>query len=608
MLKEFRLVILAGLITCFQPLTAQKALTQRADSLYHIGVVLETKYGDSIKSIADEILKISSLSKYESGIVKAKILAAVYYAGRFKLDTAAVLLTACENFFTTNTWAVDSEDHGRVSYYKGEILYRKMALDEAEAYARHAMAVFKNIENEFMVGEVYSQLANIEVLRQNDPKVLDYFTKAYEAKLHARAEEGKLRKELSGIAFIYLKMGQFSRAEEYGRKALKIDLKAENPVNIVAGYNLMANIKFSLDQPDSALHYYTLSRGVAERSGNQMMIATTIFHTADLYTKLNRFVESNRLILPMLHNAKSSRSMMTEMVRAQCAYNYLKLKKYDSAIYLARISYQAYLRNSRKERVSEMAKILSESFQAKNRNDSAMHYLTVHYTLKDSLYSQENQRKLSSLYAEIETIGKQREIERLEKEQLIHTAQNRFLLLWLVLGGLSFAFILASIILFYHNQKKKHLLEKFQLEQELQSKNRNLHDQALKMIHMNNGLEEVEQALRKIRSEATIPSKEVLQVLSTLQINKSLEKEWDNFNDYFGSVHSGFFERLNKQFPATTIMEKRLAALIKMNLTNNEIAGILNIESSSVKMAKYRLKKKFGLADEQDIGHFFQAF
>jgi tetratricopeptide (TPR) repeat protein len=606
--KEFHLATLAILIALSQPLIAQKALTQKADSLYEIGIGLDPKFGDSIKALADRVLEISNHSKYDRGIVRGKILAAIYYGGKFKLDTTNILLNECEQFFATDMSLVDSHDHGRVSYYRGEVLYRKMALDEAEGYAKHAMSVFEKFEDDFMLGEVYSQLANIEVLRQNDPRVLEYFTKAYEAKLRGGVEEKRLRKELNGIAFIYLKMGQFSRAEEFGRKALKIEQQTKNPINLVATYNLLANIKFSLDQPDSALHYYSLARALAESTGNQIMIATMIFHTADLYTKLNRFEESNRLILPMLKNTTSPRSMMAEMVRAQCAYNYLKLKRYDSAIFFARISYNAYVKNNRKERVSEMAKILSESFQAKNRNDSAIHYLKMHYTLKDSLYSQENQRKLSSLYAEIETLGKQREIERLEKDQLVQMGRNRILMLGMILGAVSFVFILVSIILFYRNRKKKHLLEKLQLEQELHRRSRGLHDQALKMIHMNNGLAEIEQGLRKIRSEASIPSREVLQVLSTLQINKSLEKEWDNFNEYFGSVHVGFFEKLNRQFPTATITEKRLAGLIKMNLTNSEIAGILSIESSSVKMAKYRLKKKFGLSDELDIGQFFQTF
>lgn len=53
-----------------------------------------------------------------------------------------------------------------------------------------------------------------------------------------------------------------------------------------------------------------------------------------------------------------------------------------------------------------------------------------------------------------------------------------------------------------------------------------------------------------------------------------------------------------------SISEKRLAGLIRMDLTNREIAGILSIEDSSVKTAKHRLKKKLALTDEQNLYQF----
>jgi DNA-binding CsgD family transcriptional regulator len=90
-------------------------------------------------------------------------------------------------------------------------------------------------------------------------------------------------------------------------------------------------------------------------------------------------------------------------------------------------------------------------------------------------------------------------------------------------------------------------------------------------------------------------------------VNKTLEKEWENFNEYFGSVHGAFYEKINTKFPELSTSEKRLASLIKMNLTNREIASILNIESASVKMAKYRLKKKLNLEEEVDIQSFLQS-
>lgn len=43
------------------------------------------------------------------------------------------------------------------------------------------------------------------------------------------------------------------------------------------------------------------------------------------------------------------------------------------------------------------------------------------------------------------------------------------------------------------------------------------------------------------------------------------------------------------------------ASLIKMDLADREIASLVNIEASGIKMAKYRLKKKLQLSVEGDI-------
>jgi DNA-binding CsgD family transcriptional regulator len=44
-----------------------------------------------------------------------------------------------------------------------------------------------------------------------------------------------------------------------------------------------------------------------------------------------------------------------------------------------------------------------------------------------------------------------------------------------------------------------------------------------------------------------------------------------------------------------------------MGLENREIAMLLNIEVSSVKMAKYRLKKKFNIEESVSLRGYFET-
>ena len=54
-------------------------------------------------------------------------------------------------------------------------------------------------------------------------------------------------------------------------------------------------------------------------------------------------------------------------------------------------------------------------------------------------------------------------------------------------------------------------------------------------------------------------------------------------------------------------MELKVAAMVVMNMSNKEIAISRNMETSSVRVAKNRIKKKIGLpADIQLLDYFTQ--
>ncbi len=120
------------------------------------------------------------------------------------------------------------------------------------------------------------------------------------------------------------------------------------------------------------------------------------------------------------------------------------------------------------------------------------------------------------------------------------------------------------------------------------------------MIHRKNSLDEIEERIENLEG------KDKQKIESIINVNKALEKDWDNFNKYFGQVHANFFDALRQQYSTLTQSEERLSALIKMNLANNEIATLLNIEAKSVRMARYRLRKKFHLSEETDLNNFIQ--
>jgi len=70
---------------------------------------------------------------------------------------------------------------------------------------------------------------------------------------------------------------------------------------------------------------------------------------------------------------------------------------------------------------------------------------------------------------------------------------------------------------------------------------------------------------------------------------------------HFEQVHQHFFTRLKEACPDLSSAELKLCALIRLNLNMKESATILGISPTSVKTARYRLRKKLNLSQEESI-------
>ena len=77
------------------------------------------------------------------------------------------------------------------------------------------------------------------------------------------------------------------------------------------------------------------------------------------------------------------------------------------------------------------------------------------------------------------------------------------------------------------------------------------------------------------------------------------ENDWSDFRKVFDKLHYGFLPRLKLRHPDLTEGEKRLAVLIKLRLSNKEMARMLGISPNSIVKSRYRLKKKL-CPDKED--------
>ena len=118
----------------------------------------------------------------------------------------------------------------------------------------------------------------------------------------------------------------------------------------------------------------------------------------------------------------------------------------------------------------------------------------------------------------------------------------------------------------------------------------------------------LEQVDRLNRITNFVYATDIVQIQKELKAQLDLDKSWDNFKVHLEEVHDSFFEKLDTFFGKMSTNERKLAAYIKLGMSNYEIGKITGRSDEAIKKAIYRLKKKMRLNVSDDIRQFMITF
>ena len=244
---------------------------------------------------------------------------------------------------------------------------------------------------------------------------------------------------------------------------------------------------------------------------------------------------------------------------------------------------------------------------AGNYNE-ALNYMEQYMRVKDSLAREKYQHQLAELNVKYKTRERQQQIRQLELAKKQEQTRFYYLLIasaLLILALLAIGYVLVQKKKITQLQWEKMRLKAQNLSDELERKNKQLSEHALHMLQKNKILTSI---LNRLESLIEAPPGQDRAQLKKLQaeIRKMLraDKDWEELSRNFERINEDFVRKIHSVNPNITTHDLRLATLIKMNLTNKEIAQLLNINYQSVKNAQYRLKQKLKLAPGENIRTF----
>jgi phosphate/sulfate permease len=234
--------------------------------------------------------------------------------------------------------------------------------------------------------------------------------------------------------------------------------------------------------------------------------------------------------------------------------------------------------------------------------------------------------KIAETVAEVETV-----VENEIKEDISNTSAILYwieTLLLLVLIALLFYFfwlknakvkklelklkLLDEENLLKIDSLKKRLEEKSlhqeNLGKELKFRQNEMITMAMSIIRKNEFLDNLKKEVVKIKS--TVKDGETRASLNRLSLmitqDLSIDRDREKFQLLINEQNNNFIQRLCEAHPGLTDNEKRLIALLRLNLSSKEIASILNISPKSVEMNRYRLRKKLKVDPKINLNDFIR--
>lgn len=120
-------------------------------------------------------------------------------------------------------------------------------------------------------------------------------------------------------------------------------------------------------------------------------------------------------------------------------------------------------------------------------------------------------------------------------------------------------------------------------------------------------LDELSESVRREDAKAKITQK-IKAIRHDIQNNINEDEGWDKFEENFNLVYDNFMKRLTERFPDLKMNDRKLCAYLRMGLSSKEMASLLNTSVRSIETARYRLRKKLGMEQGDNLAGFIQSF
>jgi tetratricopeptide (TPR) repeat protein len=487
-------------------------------------------------------------------------------------------------------------------------------LDQAKKYYIEAADKYLQENKLFEHTRCRMVLGNIELARGQYYEAFEIYDACLPVALENNFEE-ILPHLYNNTGVVFLELKDYDQALPSLEKAFLMFESQGDSYSASHAANNLANIYHAQGEGERAIDRYLSLVPYYLKEGFWTNLAELYTSVSVIYADLGRdnkakeYIHLAQNILENNHdNFAGPSSMIEARVYSVAAGIEFKDKKYQPAIECARKSLQLAIPNQYQSPILHSARYMSNSFYALGLVDSAFVYSQLFIRYQDSAFNQKGINEISqlSLQKEFETKLMAAELESTKMNAELRQREIKYFV-----SVIFTIMLIGLLILLILNQRKKVKaallkkdnleLEQEKLQQQVSYKNKEL---ALNMMYLSEKNEFITSIARKLEGIKTDSRPEnrliIQQLINELRKNNQ-NNSWEEFEVRFMEVHADFYQALNTAFPTLTPNEKRLSAFLRLNMTTKEISAITHQSVASIKMARFRLRKKLNIDRDENL-------
>lgn len=470
-------------------------------------------------------------------------------------------------------------------------------------YIQLSEEITKDIDDDVVEANNNFKIGNIYFDKNVQDVSLDYYLKAYE--FYKKNDKLDRKYELeNNIAIVYAIYNNKDKALVYFNNLLSHYKQTKQVLQVGKTFNNIGNLYFNNNILDKAMYYYKKAYEVSKLLNDNKLNVFIYNNIARCYTLQKKYPEARNYFNVLLKLSDS----ITDNTTKAWVYNsvsnlFLVQNQADSSLYYS---------NKAKELLFDMYSLegkntyenLYKSYILKKKYSESVKYFELYDAIQDSLNNGER-------ITNIEKLKLQQQYKENQELQLLKETKRKSRL---YLAGLCVVLVIFSLIILVLRFKNKlinsklenelNLIKKKELDADLENKNKELVTISMMEIQRTEIIDDIKDNLKQLRleSQKKESQKTIDLILKQLEEEKSNNNAWNEFEMYYGKVNESFYKTLNEKHPELTYRDKRLCALLKLNLGTKEISNITGQSLKSIENSRTRLRKKLNLTNsKQDL-------